>query len=98
MIEKINNFIILWVIIDPIAALSIFVSLTAGNDRRARRDIAITSILTAFFVQCFFIALGQIIIEAMGVPLSNFQIVGGLILFLFAATMVVGRRVSMGGV
>jgi len=90
MLGQINNFIILWVIIDPIAALSIFVSLTAEYDRRSRRRIATAAVLAAFLVLCFFIGLGQIIIEAMGVSLSEFQIAGGLILFLFAVTMVIG--------
>ena len=90
MLGQINNFIILWVIIDPIAALSIFVSLTAEYDRRSRRRIATAAVFAAFLVLCFFIGLGQIIIEAMGVSLSEFQIAGGLILFLFAVTMVIG--------
>jgi multiple antibiotic resistance protein len=92
MLEQLNNFIALWVIIDPVAALPIFLGVTAGYDRRARRRIAIAAIIASFAVLCFFIALGQIIIEAMGVSLRDFQIAGGLILFLFAATMVIGER------
>jgi multiple antibiotic resistance protein len=91
MLQQINNFIVLWVIIDPIAALSIFVSVTGDLDRRSRRRVAVTATVAAFAVLCFFIGLGQIIIEAMGVSLGDFQIAGGLILFLFAATMVIGQ-------
>jgi len=92
MLEQLNNFITLWVIIDPIAALPIFLALTGGYDRQARSGIAVAAIITSFFVLCFFIALGQIIIEAIGVSLRDFQIAGGLILFLFAASMVIGER------
>jgi multiple antibiotic resistance protein len=91
MLQQINNFIVLWVIIDPIAALSIFVSVTGDLDRRSRRRVAVTATVAAFAVLGFFIGLGQIIIEAMGVSLGDFQIAGGLILFLFAATMVIGQ-------
>jgi multiple antibiotic resistance protein len=92
MLEQLNNFITLWVIIDPMAALPIFISLTGGYDRRARRRIAFVAIVASFLVLGFFIGLGQIIIEAMGVSLRDFQIAGGMILFLFAATMVTGER------
>jgi multiple antibiotic resistance protein len=92
MLEQLNNFITLWVIVDPIAAVPTFVALTGGYDSRARRRIAVATIVTSFLVLCFFIALGQIIIEAIGVSLRDFQIAGGLILFLFAANMVIGER------
>lgn len=92
MLEQLNNFITLWVIIDPVAAVPTFVALTGSYDSRARRRIAVATIVTSFFVLCFFIALGQIIIEAIGVSLRDFQIAGGLILFLFAANMVIGER------
>lgn len=91
MLTQINNFIALWVIIDPIAALSIFIAVTGDLDRRARRRVAVMAVIVSFAILCFFIGLGQIIIEAMGVSLRDFQIAGGMILFMFAATMVIGR-------
>ena len=92
MVEQLNNFITLWVIIDPVAALPTFLGLTGGYDNRARRKIAVAAVIASFFILGFFIALGQIIIEAIGVSLRDFQIAGGLILFLFAANMVTGQR------
>jgi multiple antibiotic resistance protein len=92
LLEQLDYFITLWVIIDPIAALPIFVSLTGDFDPRARRKMAVLTIVVSFLVLCFFISLGQIIIEAMGVSLRDFQIAGGLILFFFAVNMVVGER------
>jgi small neutral amino acid transporter SnatA (MarC family) len=72
--EQLNNFIALWVIIAPIAALPIFISLTAGYDRPARRRIAVATNVASFFVLCFFIALGQIIIEAMAYHCAIFKL------------------------
>ena len=92
VLEQLNNFITLWVIIDPFAAVPMFVGLTGGYDVRARRRVAVTAIITSFLVLGFFIALGQVIIEAIGVSVRDFQIAGGLILFLFAANMVIGER------
>jgi multiple antibiotic resistance protein len=92
MLEQLNNFITLWVIIDPFAAVPMFIGLTGGYDVHVRRKVAVAAIVTSFLVLGFFIALGQIIIEAIGVSLRDFQIAGGLILFLFAANMVIGER------
>ena len=39
----------------------------------------------------FFIVVGEVLLLAMGVPLLAFQIAGGLILFLFALTMIFGE-------
>jgi multiple antibiotic resistance protein len=60
MLEQLNNFITLWVIIDPVAALPIFVALTGGYDRRTRNKIAVTTILASFFVLCFLLRLGRL--------------------------------------
>ena len=43
-----------------------------------------------FFVLLFFIVIGQLILEGMNVTLNAFQISGGVILFLFALTMIFG--------
>ncbi len=38
----------------------------------------------------FFIIAGEIILDAIGIPLSVFQIAGGIVLFLFSLTMIFG--------
>jgi multiple antibiotic resistance protein len=44
----------------------------------------------AFMILLFFIVIGQLILEGMSVSLDAFQISGGVILFLFALTMIFG--------
>ena len=86
-----NDFITIWVIIDPISALPIFIALTSGFDRQAQRRIAGGAVLVSLVVLFFFISLGQIIITAMGISLRTFEIAGGLILFIFAVDLVIGE-------
>ena len=43
------------------------------------------------FVLFFFIIVGQIILDGMEISLEAFQISGGVILFLFAISMVLGE-------
>jgi multiple antibiotic resistance protein len=53
--------------------------------------IAKKATLVAAGILLFFIIVGQIIMETMHITLPAFQISGGVILFLFALTMVFGE-------
>ena len=88
--DFINDFITIWVIIDPIAALPIFIGLTTAFDGTTRRKVAAVSTLVSLVVLVFFICLGQIILTALGVSLHSFEVAGGLILFVFAIDLVLG--------
>ena len=92
MQDAINDFITIWVIVDPIAALPIFIGLTGYYNKAERHKIALAMVLVALVVLIFFISLGQFIINAMGVSLLAFEIAGGLILFLFAVDLVIGEQ------
>lgn len=86
-----NDLITIWVIIDPISTLPIFIALTSGFDRVTQRRIAGGAVLVSLVVLFFFICLGQLIITAMGISLRTFEIAGGLILFIFAVELVIGE-------
>ena len=85
-----QEFITLWVVIDPIGTLPVFLAVTAGMSPAARRSVAFKSILVSFLILLTFIVLGQIVLESLGLSLATFQIAGGLILFLFALQMIFG--------
>lgn len=86
------DFISLWVVVDPFAVLAIFVGLTRGVDAATRRRTAVKSVALAYVVLLFFIVAGQFIIEAIGLTLHVFQIGGGIVLMLFAISLVVGQE------
>ena len=89
--DFISDFITIWVIIDPIAALPVFIGLTTAFDGRTRLRIAAVTTIVSLIVLVFFICLGQIILTALGVSLHSFEVAGGLILFVFAVEMVLGE-------
>jgi multiple antibiotic resistance protein len=91
MRHLVSDFITLFVVVDPLAASSVFLVVTAGVTAPAKRKIATLSVLMAFGVLLFFIVLGQIIVEAMGISLRAFQVAGGIVLFLFAASMILAE-------
>ncbi len=89
--DLISKFIFLWAVIDPIGTLPVFISATAEQTPHERRRIALIATLSAAAILVFFIVAGEIVLLAMGVPLAAFRIAGGIVLFLFALTMVFGE-------
>lgn len=85
-----GELIVLWVVIDPIGTLPVFVAVTKNLSAAKRRWVAVKAVLTAFFVLLGFILVGQIVLDALGLSLPSFQIAGGIVLFLFALTMIFG--------
>lgn len=91
MIELLPVFIYFFAVIDPIGTLPVFLSATSQHDARARRHIAFVAFIVSSLILLFFIAAGEIILTAMSIPLAAFQIAGGIVLFLFALTMIFGE-------
>jgi multiple antibiotic resistance protein len=79
-----HTFIPLFVAIDVLVPLSIFISLTQEVPESERRAIIRESILTALIVSFLFIALGKAIFSILGISADDFKIAGGLVLLIFA--------------
>ena len=91
MADLINTFLLLVAVIDPFGSIPLFLEATKQFDNKHKKKIAIRACFTAFFVLLFFIVIGQLILEGMNISLAAFQISGGVILFLFALTMIFGE-------
>ncbi|MFN4146859.1 MAG: MarC family protein [Runella sp.] len=91
MTDIIKTFFFLIAVIDPLGSVPVYLEATKTFDDHHKRKIAIRSCVIAFFILLFFIAVGQIIMEGMSISLNAFQISGGVILFLFALTMIFGE-------
>ncbi len=89
-----EEFVTIWVVVDPIGTVPIFLAATKGMDPKQRPRVAIQAIFAATLVLFFFIIVGQILLEALGISLVSFRIAGGIILFLFALTMIFGSASS----
>lgn len=77
--------------IDPIGTVPVFIAVTAGLDAAARRRTALQAALVSAGVLLFFLVLGQLLIDALDIGLNSFKVAGGIILFLFALTMIFGE-------
>ncbi len=78
-------FIPLFVAIDPIGLAAVFIALGQSAPPEQRRRIAKQATWTGGAVALLFLFLGQSIFTAVGITTSDFQIAGGLILFMLAA-------------
>jgi len=88
--EILTTILFLFAVIDPIGTVPVYLEATKQFDTLHKRKIAIQASIVAFLVLLFFIIIGQLILEGMNISLSAFQISGGVILFLFALTMIFG--------
>jgi len=86
-----EHFVTLWVVIDPIGTIPVFIAVTAGIEASARRKTALLAAVISAGVLLFFLVFGQLLIEALDIGLNSFQVAGGIILFLFALTMIFGE-------
>jgi multiple antibiotic resistance protein len=89
--QILSNFVLLWAVIDPIGTVPVFISATRGHKPEERKQIALVAAAAAVGILLFFIFVGETVLNAMGVPLLAFQISGGIVLFLFALTMIFGE-------
>jgi len=90
MKEIFTTILFLIAVIDPLGSVPVYLEATKHLDAKYKRRVAIRASVIAFFVLLFFIVIGQLILEGMNVTLDAFQISGGVILFLFALTMIFG--------
>ncbi|MCK9554433.1 MarC family protein [bacterium] len=77
-------FIPVFVAVDAIGVLPIFVSLTRDIDRKERVSIIIQSMVTAGCLAVSFVFLGKFVFRFLGITVSDFMIAGGSILFCIA--------------
>ena len=87
-----NAAITLFVTIDPIGLAPLFVTVTQGMDRPARREVAIRAALIGFAILLVTGLGGRAFLDARGITLPAFRIAGGLLLFWLAFEMVFERR------
>jgi len=77
-------FIPVFVAIDPIGLVALFIGLGPSASPQRRRHQAFLGIFTGLGVAIGFIFLGKIIFSALGITVADFQIAGGLILLILA--------------
>jgi multiple antibiotic resistance protein len=87
-----NSFILFFITIDTIGNLPFFISLTEGAKIKKKNQIAIKSVIIAFFITIAFAYLGKYLLDAIGVSLDSLKIAGGFILMFIAIDILFEKR------
>jgi multiple antibiotic resistance protein len=87
-------FIPLFVAIDPIGLVPMYLSLASSADQAQRRAAIWHASLTAFLVGLGFLFLGKLVFRALGITVGDFQIAGGIILLAVAVQELVTSEVQ----
>jgi multiple antibiotic resistance protein len=87
-----NNFLLIFVAIDPFALIPIFASITHGLKKNEIKRIYLRATFISFVILLFFSLLGQALLNGMGINIHSFKIIGGLFLIFIAFEMVFEKR------
>ena len=88
----VNSFILFFVTIDTIGNLPFFLSLTEDAKIKKKNQIALKSVIIAFFIMITFAYLGRYLLEAIHVSLDSLKIAGGVILMFLAIDILFEKR------
>src|SRR3989344_620286 len=84
----ITNFLLalipVFVAMDAIAVLPIFLSMVEGMPPDDKKIIIKQSVITAFLISVCFLAVGKFIFSALGITVADFKIAGGVVLLVLA--------------
>jgi len=87
-----NSFVLFFITIDTIGNLPFFISLTEGAKIKKKNQIAIKSVIYAFFILILFAYLGRYLLDALEVTLDSLKIAGGIILMFIAIDILFEKR------
>ena len=88
-------FIPLFIAVDAIGILPIYLGLTEGLDSERRRRIVLQSIITASAVAIIFLMVGPFLLQLVGVGVSDFTVAGGVLLLVISLSdLVTGEKLQ----
>jgi multiple antibiotic resistance protein len=82
--QLLYSFIGLFVAMDVIGILPMYLGMTQGLENRKRRRMVNASVLVAAIVALVFLAIGQWIFKGLGIALYDFKVGGGIVLLVMA--------------
>jgi multiple antibiotic resistance protein len=85
-----ENFVTLFVVLDPVGSVPIFLHATTHMAARERSKIAFTAVGVAFLVLTTFLYGAQYLLDEMHIGIPAFRIAGGMVLMIFALRMIFG--------
>jgi multiple antibiotic resistance protein len=85
-------FTTIFVIVNPIEATLVFVTLTTSLNSQERSHICRRTTLVAFTIALLFALAGDALLRVFGITVDSLRVAGGVLLFLVAIDMLRGVR------
>ena len=89
-------FIPVFVAVNAVSVLPIYLALTAQLKPKQRRNVLLRSIVTATLIAAAFIFVGKFVFNIIGVTVSDFKIAGGILLFIMSISYLLPDGTSRG--
>lgn len=77
-------FIPIFVAVDALGNIPLFISLTEGLNAKKRKEIVLESVVTATVIAIIFMLVGKVVLRIMGITVSDFKIAGGILLLILS--------------
>jgi multiple antibiotic resistance protein len=84
LIDLIRSTIALFVVIDPVGSVPVFIALTQKMERAEKASVTKTAIITAAGLLFLFAVAGTQILSIFSITISSFMVAGGILLFIVA--------------
>ena len=78
------TFIPIFVAVDAIGNIPLFISLVEGMNKHQRNRVITESVTTATVVAIIFMFIGKWVLRLIGITITDFQIAGGVLLFVIS--------------
>jgi multiple antibiotic resistance protein len=82
--DLLTSTIALFVVMDPIGVIPLYVSLTRNMPNHERKVVSSNAVITTGILLLVFAIAGTTILSIFGVTISSFMIAGGILLFIVA--------------
>ncbi len=90
--ELLQAVVALFIIVDPLGNLPVFIGLTEGMNAKERKDVFVQALYVGFLLLLLFTLAGTGILGLFRISLDDFKIAGGLLLLVISLSMLIKGR------
>ncbi len=84
IMDWVQPILLLFIVMDPLGNAPLFYVLTKNLEPKERRRIINSSVLVAIVILFLFAIIGDIVMDYLGVSISDFKIAAGLVLLIYS--------------
>jgi len=95
--DLLRSVIALFVVIDPIGTIPLFITITHNKTKKERNEISKNAVITAGALLMIFAIAGTQILSIFGITIASFMIAGGILLFIISVELLTHGSWRFGG-